>query len=62
MPMDEIKYGQSRPGEEAEAGGQAQLLCGLGELAGVWDHGGIEEPYWNTKLAQINTSTFMWSV
>lgn len=59
MLMDEIKHGQNRPGEETEAGDQAQLLCELGELAGAWDHSGTEELCWNIKLAHIKTNTFM---
>lgn len=41
--MDETKHGQNRPGEETEAGDQAQLLCELGELAGAWDRGAVLE-------------------
>lgn len=59
MLMDEIKHGQNRPGEETEAGDQAQLLCELGELAGAWDRSGTQELCWNIKLAHIKTNAFM---
>lgn len=46
-----------QPGEETEAGGQAQLLCELGGLAEAWDHSGTQ--CWSIKLAHIKANTFM---